>query len=1195
MSNLNRTKVRRESTSTMPSALPLGEVAFNSETSELYVGTGTGKIKVNNNDLVKLHGLLDNKANSLDLETLRTRIENIISNNNPTEGNSELVDMRVDSKGVTHTSSGEHLRYLEKTSSLLHKMGTCRYETNDKINNTCVMTNEDNHLYSFRVTHTVIPNYSYNLIQFKDKAEVLRKGVKKFKLVLQSYQSFNLIVALNDRVNWSNGLMCANTVSLEPGKHHYVDIDLNTPKVKEYLDNTANNSGDLYLFLIYRGQGADAVIGEYNINAYLMSVAEDNQPQSFSEVSANSLTSDYALLAENSNMAENAKLSEKALHSNEAEHSLTSDFAEETKYAKDSFNSLNAGMKVIPPDYCTAMNSIATLDYIGDTTYRLTKLSGVGSGTIYGIHIYIPYNSLEELKNRFYMNPKLISGKGLTECFIVSNKGDWNPRNNPIRIDASNPVTLYDAINNCSNLDYRDHYLNANFLYIVYAFHSSDTSIITERETILEITPYLEMNDCKVLATHIRPEVSNLIIEESVQQSTQITKELISEIAYSYNPNERIEWSTVSPDGWVEQNVTKVGNSYVIHAEHNARSSHCCKFHTGIKQDGTIKDVTILYKSNTPNGFISVGQGFNWGLMNTLDIAPTEGSDYHMATISASKVELTMPIQVMFGTRNGTTIDMDIIYIVNYEEPRTLVTDFALSSGNSVHAINSEYSEQAKNSEHAETSNISETSLKAITSSCTLNWIANNHNLNSNKIIGATSYGKDSIHFDALSGDCEVTIEKGNEIWAYVNGVALGSREFLQGKQLVVYIQDIPSDEDQSSLNVFNISSSQTSWGNATSIYNQIKIGQINIIDLDPIINNPKFDSASTLYYVQGAQRGNNQSSPEESLATTSLHYKYKVGLINPNELSMVFADSLKGFNADDYCTKTELEEVLEDLNTGEKYITCWGDSLTAMGGWTQKLSQLTGLPVYNGGTGGESSKTIMARQGGDVMLVNNITIPSDTSPVTIATRSEDKGISTYFGHKVTPLLQGGGHMNPCTIGDVEGTLRWTGSSHSDTTGVWTFTRNKEGEEVVITRPTALVTNYDRTRNKPKIMIIFIGQNGGWDNINHLIQQHRLMIEHSQCNDFIVLGLSSGTANSRREYEEAMKNEFGRRFFSLRAYLSQYGLEDLEIEPTEQDLAMMAQGQTPQSLLIDSVHYTNECRALIGELVYKLIKELHML
>lgn len=62
MSNLNRTKIRRESTSTMPSALPLGEVAFNSDTSELFVGTGTGKIKVNGKDLAEIISLLKTKA-----------------------------------------------------------------------------------------------------------------------------------------------------------------------------------------------------------------------------------------------------------------------------------------------------------------------------------------------------------------------------------------------------------------------------------------------------------------------------------------------------------------------------------------------------------------------------------------------------------------------------------------------------------------------------------------------------------------------------------------------------------------------------------------------------------------------------------------------------------------------------------------------------------------------------------------------------------------------------------------------------------------------------------------------------------------------------------------------------------------------------------------------------------------------------
>lgn len=1199
MSNLNRTKVRRESTTTMPSALPLGELAFNSETSELFVGTGTGKIKVHINDLVRIHGILDSKANSVDLETLRNRIETIVSNNNSTEGNSELVDMRVDSKGVTHASSGEHLRYLEKTSSLLYKMGATHYETNDKNANKCQITNADNYLYSYRVTHTVIPNYSYNIIKFKDKVSSLRNGVKKFKLVLQSDRAFELGIALNSRTNWSNGLMWKQVISLQPGKYHYVDIDLNTPKVKTYLDDEANNSGELCLFIIYRGSDGNAVIGEYNINAYLMAVAEDNQPQSFSEVSGNSFTSDYALLAENSNMAENSKLSNRSLISEESEHAITSDFALETNYAYQSLNAINAGMKIIPEKDCTSMNSNATLERVDGTTYRLTKLIGVGVGATYGLHLYIPYKSISELKNRLFVNPKLIKGGELTSAFIVANKGDWNPNNKPISVNVTKPINLYEVITNCDNSDYKAHYQKAKFLYVVYAFHSSNIHEITNRETILEITPYIEINDSKVLATHVTPEASTPIVEKAVEQGTRVAKGLIAEVTPQYTPLTNVNWGTTSSAGWVSQNATKVGNSYVIKAEHNAQASHCCIFDTGLKQDGTVKDVTILYKSKTPNGFVSVGLGFSWSSMNTLDIKYTEGSDYYVTNISASHIAPNMPVKILVGTKNGKTIDMDIIYIVNYKDSKTLITDYAISSGRSIQSTNATYSEQAKNSEHAEISNMSKVSQKAMTTTSTLSWVATNHKLTSNRVSNATTYGKDSIKFDELTGECEVKIEKGNESWAYVNGVELGSKEFLRGKKLVVYIQDIPNNNDhQISLDVFNISSSQASWSNAINLRNQIKIGQLNILDLDPIINEPKFNSTPTLYFIQGIQKGHSQSLPGEVLTNNSSHYKYKIGLISPNELSTVFADSLKGFNATDYYTKLEIEERLQDFvtaNEQEEYITCWGDSLTAMGGWTQKLAQLTGLPVYNGGTGGETSKTIMARQGGDVMLVNNITIPSAKSPVTLATMKDDKGISTYFGNKVTPLLQGGGHMNPCTIGDVEGTLRWTGSSHADTTGIWTFTRNNVGEEVVINRPTALVTNYDRTKNKPKVMIIFMGQNGGWDNITHLIQQHRLMIEHSQCTDFLVLGLSSGSASSRKAYEDAMKNEFGRRFFSLRAYLSQYGLEDLGIEPTERDLSMMEQGITPQSLLMDSVHYTTECRALIGQLVYKQLKELHML
>lgn len=291
-----------------------------------------------------------------------------------------------------------------------------------------------------------------------------------------------------------------------------------------------------------------------------------------------------------------------------------------------------------------------------------------------------------------------------------------------------------------------------------------------------------------------------------------------------------------------------------------------------------------------------------------------------------------------------------------------------------------------------------------------------------------------------------------------------------------------------------------------------------------------------------------------------------------------------------------ELDSKYVNLSSYQPYITCWGDSLTAGGGWTNTIESLLKVPVLNGGTGGENSLTIMARQGADVMMINNIVIPSTKTPVTIASSSADHGISTQLGKKVTPLLQGGTHhVNPCYIDDIEGTLAWTGSSYNDPNGTWTFTRNEEGEQVTINRPTAIRTHYDINKNAPKLMIIYIGQNGGWDNdVNELIRQHKLMIDHAKAEDYIILGFSSGSSSERKVYEDTMKKEFGRRFISLREYLSQYGLEDAGLSPTEEDTRMIAEGKTPKSLLADTVHYNDKCKIVIGKMLTKRIKELNI-
>lgn len=285
--------------------------------------------------------------------------------------------------------------------------------------------------------------------------------------------------------------------------------------------------------------------------------------------------------------------------------------------------------------------------------------------------------------------------------------------------------------------------------------------------------------------------------------------------------------------------------------------------------------------------------------------------------------------------------------------------------------------------------------------------------------------------------------------------------------------------------------------------------------------------------------------------------------------------------------------------------ITVWGDSLSAGNSWTQQLATLSGHVVNVGATGGENTETISARQGGDMMTVNNITIPSTLTPVTIANRTADLGITTYFGKKVKPLLQSGLHVNPVLLGSVEGTLDYTGDPWPSVTGDWVFTRTKVGAEVVITRPTAMRTNFD-VQNNSGIMIVFMGQNGGFVDNAELILQHNRMIKHSKAKRVLVLGLSSGSAVERAVYEAAMELEFGRNFLSLRKYLSSplfaadgttivncYGLDDAGLTATAEDLTAIADGKVPPQMLSDSVHFTTSTKTVVGNLVYKRMTELN--
>ena len=127
-------------------------------------------------------------------------------------------------------------------------------------------------------------------------------------------------------------------------------------------------------------------------------------------------------------------------------------------------------------------------------------------------------------------------------------------------------------------------------------------------------------------------------------------------------------------------------------------------------------------------------------------------------------------------------------------------------------------------------------------------------------------------------------------------------------------------------------------------------------------------------------------------------------------------------------------------------------------------------------------------------------------------------------------------------------------------------------------------------------MVLYVGANGGHGTFDDLVRMHRRMIEHSNAEHFIVLGMTSGSAGRTEadmaEYESKMTREFGRYFISLRDYLSKQGMADAGLTPTADDLAKMETGAVPYSLFTDGVHYTDACKTVIGNMLYERCKEL---
>lgn len=242
-------------------------------------------------------------------------------------------------------------------------------------------------------------------------------------------------------------------------------------------------------------------------------------------------------------------------------------------------------------------------------------------------------------------------------------------------------------------------------------------------------------------------------------------------------------------------------------------------------------------------------------------------------------------------------------------------------------------------------------------------------------------------------------------------------------------------------------------------------------------------------------------------------------------------------------------------------------------------------IPVHNYGVGGENVPTICGRVGSSPYSVNHCTIPSKTEPVEI----------DFTDESVNPLLQGGEEqINPCIISSIEGEITYNDDKYY-------FTRLKEGKsvevqtnEIIETYVTGQIKN-----DKGAIYVIFMGENGGYNDIDELIDYQKSIVD--MCNDnnqkYIIVGLTSGSAADRAALESRMNEEYGDKYLNLREYLITEGIDSLvkenKITLTDTDKDQISRGIVPDSLRTDSVHFTKEGYELVEKAVYSKLYELN--
>ena len=182
--------------------------------------------------------------------------------------------------------------------------------------------------------------------------------------------------------------------------------------------------------------------------------------------------------------------------------------------------------------------------------------------------------------------------------------------------------------------------------------------------------------------------------------------------------------------------------------------------------------------------------------------------------------------------------------------------------------------------------------------------------------------------------------------------------------------------------------------------------------------------------------------------------------------------------------------------------------------------------------------------------------------------------------------------MENVSLAGVKGTVSIEQKKASSKKYRYFFTRDSAGKRVQAEAGTRIV-NSGSYLYVDWIPIIFMGQNGGWnDDPDELIRQQRMLVDTLKLNKgrFLILGLTTGSSESRAALDAAMDAQWGWQYLNLRSYLSDPGtLEKYGLAITESDAALIAQGIVPACLRTGEVHLNATGYRAVGDLAYQAL------